>query len=174
MINGNSSNNTLLGGTQSNIIQGYGGNDTLRAGTKNDILIGGTGNDNLIGGSGKDILIGVDPSSSTAGRGEIDTLTHSGQGDRFILGDTNQVYYNDGNSTNRGLNDYARIVSFSTIAGDVIQLKGKATDYSIGTSPVFGVTGTAIYNNLFGQPELIGIVQNVSGLNLTSAAFSYV
>ncbi len=173
-INGNSSNNTLLGGTLSNIIQGYGGNDLLRAGSKNDVLIGGTGNDNLIGGSGKDILVGADPGSTTAGRGEIDTLTHSGQGDRFILGDTNQVYYNDGNSTNRGLNDYARIVSFSTTAGDVIQLKGKATDYSIGTSPVAGVVGTAIYNNLFGQPELIGIVQNVSGLNLTSAAFSYV
>ena len=174
LINGNSSNNILTGSTLSNIIQGYGGNDTLRAGTKNDVLIGGTGNDNLTGGSGKDILIGVDPSSSTAGRGEIDTLTNSGQGDRVILGDTNQVYYNDGNSTNRGLNDYARIVGFSANAGDVIQLKGKATDYSIGTSPVFGVTGTAIYNNLFGQPELIGIVQNVSGLNLTSAAFNYV
>lgn len=174
LINGTAANNTLTGGTLSNIIQGYGGNDTLRAGAKNDVLIGGIGNDNLTGGSGKDILLGVNPTSTTAGRGEIDTLTRTGQEDRFILGDTNQVYYNDGNSTNRGLNDYARIVSFSTTAGDIIQLKGKATDYSIGTSPVFGVTGTAIYNNLFGQPELIGIVQNVSGLNLTSGAFSYV
>jgi serralysin len=173
-INGTATNNTLTGGTLSNVIQGYGGNDTLRAGTKNDVLIGGTGNDNLIGGSGKDILIGADPISTTAGKGEIDTLTHSGQGDRFILGDTNQVYYNDGNSTNRGLNDYARIVSFSATTGDIIQLKGKATDYLLGTSPVAGVAGTAIYNNLFGQPELIGIVQNVSGLNLTSASFSYV
>ncbi len=173
-INGNASNNILLGGTLSNIIQGYGGNDTLRAGSKNDVLIGGTGNDNLTGGSGKDILLGVDPSSTTAGKGEIDTLTRSGQADRVILGDTNQVYYNDGNSTNRGLNDYARIVGFSATAGDVIQLKGKATDYSISTSPIAGISGAAIYNNLFGQPELIGIVQNVSGLNLTSAAFSYV
>ncbi|MCY7368733.1 MAG: hypothetical protein LH474_11350, partial [Chamaesiphon sp.] len=75
LINGTASNNTLLGGTRSNIIQGYGGNDTLRAGSKNDVLIGGTGNDNLTGGSGKDILVGVDPRSTTAGRGEIDTLT---------------------------------------------------------------------------------------------------
>ncbi|MCY7368734.1 MAG: hypothetical protein LH474_11355 [Chamaesiphon sp.] len=56
----------------------------------------------------------------------------------------------------------------------MIQLKGKAADYSIGASPIARISGAAIYNNLFGQPELIGIVQNVSGLNLTSAAFSYV
>jgi serralysin len=173
-INGNNFNNTLIGGAISNIIQGYGGNDTLRAGTKNDVLIGGTGNDNLSGGSGKDILLGVDPTSLTAGRGEIDTLTHSGQGDRFILGDTNQVYYNDGNSNNRGLNDYAKIVGFSTAAGDVIQLKGKAADYNISASPAGVVAGTAIYNNLFGQPELVGVIQNVSGLSLTSTYFSYV
>jgi serralysin len=173
-INGTVANNTMTGGTLSNIIQGYGGNDTLRAGSKNDVLIGGTGNDTLNGGTGNDILIGVDPGNATAGKGEIDLLTAAGKGDRFILGDVNRVYYNDGISTNRGLNDYARIISFSTTAGDVIQLKGKAGDYSIGTSPVAGVAGTAIYNNLFGQPELIGIVQNVSGLSLTSAAFSYV
>jgi serralysin len=173
-INGTATNNTLTGGTLSNVIQGYGGNDMLRAGSKNDVLIGGTGNDTLNGGTGNDLLIGVDPSSTTAGKGEIDLLTAAGKGDRFILGDVNQVYYNDGISTNRGLNDYARIISFSTTAGDVIQLKGKAADYSIGTSPVAGVAGTAIYNNLFGQLELIGIVQNVAGLSLTSASFSYV
>ena len=175
VIVGNDPNrNLLLGSTVNTIIQGYAGNDTLVAGSQNSLIIGGAGNDSLTGGSGKDVLVGVDPNSTTAGRGEIDTLTHSGQGDRFILGDSNQVYYNDGNSTNRGLDDYAKIVGFSATTGDKIQLKGKATDYSIDTSPVSGVAGTAIYNNLFGQPELIGIVQNVSGLNLTSAAFSYV
>ncbi len=173
-INGTATNNTLTGSTLSNVIQGYGGNDTLRAGSKNDVLIGGTGNDTLNGGTGNDLLIGVDPSSITAGKSEIDLLTAAGKGDRFILGDVNQVYYNDGISTNRGLNDYARIISLSTTAGDVIQLKGKAADYSLGTSPVAGVAGTAIYNNLFGQPELIGIVQNIAGLSLTSTAFSYV
>jgi serralysin len=173
-INGTAANNTLTGGALSNVIQGYGGNDTLKAGSKNDVLIGGAGNDTVTGSTGNDILIGVDPSSPTAGKGEVDTLTAAGKGDRFILGDVNQVYYNDGISTNRGLNDYVRIISFSATAGDVIQLKGKAADYSTGTSPVAGVAGTAIYNNLFGQPELIGIVQNVSSLNLTSAAFSYV
>jgi serralysin len=172
---GNNPNLNLLAGRNISItIQGYAGNDTLVAGSQNSLVIGGAGNDSLTGGSGKDVLVGVDPQSTTAGRGEIDTLTRSGQSERFILGDTNKVYYNDGNSTNRGLNDYARIIGFSAATGDIIQLKGKATDYSIGNSPIAGITGRAIYNNLFGQPELIGIVQNVSGLNLTSAAFSYV
>jgi peptidoglycan/xylan/chitin deacetylase (PgdA/CDA1 family) len=135
---------------------------------------GSAGNDLLVGGSGIDTLIGIDTSSTTAGTGEIDTLTHSGRGDLFILGDTSQVYYNDGNNADSGLTDYAKIVDFSIAAGDVIQLKGKATDYSISTPPTGLGSGTAIYNNLFGQSELIGIVQNESGLSLTASYFSYV
>jgi serralysin len=174
IIHGSNSNNVLIGGTGSNIIYGYGGSDTLTAANNNDVLFGGTGSDTLIGGAGNDILVGVEPSNITAGRGVIDTLIRAGQADQFILGDTNQVYYNDGDSNNRGLNDYAKIVGFSATAGDVIQLKGKAADYSIGNSPVAGVAGTAIYNNLFGQPELIGVVQDVSGLSLTGTYFNYV
>jgi peptidoglycan/xylan/chitin deacetylase (PgdA/CDA1 family) len=173
-IGDNPNYNSRFGGTTTNISQGYAGNDTLTAGNQNHLVIGGTGNDILTGGSGRDVLVGVDPNSTTAGRGEIDILTHSGQGDRFILGDTNRVYYNDGNSLDRGLNDYAKIVGFSATAGDVIQLKGRAGDYSLRTPPTGLGTGTAIYNNLFGQRELIGIVQNGSGLNLTASYFNYV
>ena len=174
-VNGSANGDTITGNSATNnIIQGFAGNDRLTAGSKNDVLIGGTGNDTLIGGAGKDILIGVDPTSATAGRGEIDTLTHSGQGDRFVLGDVNQVYYNDGNNTNNGLNDYAKIVGFSAASGDVIQLKGKAADYSLSTPPLLLGAGTAIYNNTFGQPELIGVVQNVVGLSLTGTSFNYV
>ena len=139
------------------------------------ITIQGTnGNDLLTGGSANSTLVGVDPSSSTAGKGEIDTLTHAGSSNRFILGDTNQVYYNDGNSTSNGLNDYANIVGFAATAGDVIQLKGSAADYALSTAPAGVATGTAIYNNLFGDPELIGIIENRSGLSLTDPYFTYV
>jgi hypothetical protein len=134
---------------------------------------GTNGNDLLLGGSGNSTLVGVDPSSTTAGTGEIDTLTHGGMSDRFILGDANQVYYHDGNSTTGGLTDYAAIVGFS-ISSDVIQLKGKAADYTLRTAPVGVATGTAIYHNLFGAPELIGIVANTSGLSLTESYFNYI
>jgi peptidoglycan/xylan/chitin deacetylase (PgdA/CDA1 family) len=137
-------------------------------------LQGSTGNDLLVGGSGNDTLVGIDANSTTAGRGEIDTLTRAGSSDRFILGDAQQVYYNDGNSTNSGLTDYAKIVGFSTTNGDVIQLKGKATDYALSAAPAGVDAGTAIYNNLFGQSELIGIVKDTSGLSLTGSYFNYV
>jgi peptidoglycan/xylan/chitin deacetylase (PgdA/CDA1 family) len=139
---------------------------------------GSSGNDLLVSGSGNDALIGVDANSTTAGKSEIDTLIRAGSSDslserlrqRFTLGDANQVYYNDGNNTTSGLTDYVKIVGFSTTNGDTIQLKGRAADYSLSVSS----TGTEIYSNLFGQPELIGIVENISGLSLTGSYFNYV
>ncbi len=146
---------------------------THTAGVKVGSTQGTTGNDLLLGGSNNNSLVGVD-ASGTAGKGEIDTLIGAGNRDRFILGDANRVYYSDGDSTTSGINDYANIVGFTTTAGDVIQLKGKAADYSLGTSPAGINAGTAIYNNLSGEPELIGIVQNTSGLSLTDGYFNYV
>ncbi len=143
------------------------------AGVKVGSPQGTTGNDLLLGGSSNNLLVGVNP-NSTAGKGEIDTLIGSGNRERFILGDANRVYYNDGDSTNSGINDYANIIGFSATAGDVIQLKGKAADYSLGTAPAGINAGTAIYNNRSGEPELIGIVQNTSGLSLTDGYFNYV
>jgi serralysin len=151
------------------------------AGVKVGSTQGTTGNDLLLGGNSNNALVGVDP-NSTAGKGEIDTLIGSGNRDslpetlreRFILGDANRVYYNDGDSTTRGINDYANIIGFSATAGDVIQLKGKAADYSLGMAPAGVNAGTAIYNNLSGEPELIGIVQDTSGLSLTDGYFNYV
>ncbi len=136
-------------------------------------LTGTNSNDLLTGGSGNNVLVGVNPTSLTAGKGEIDTLIHAGISNRFVLGDTQQVYYNDGNSTNAGLNDYAKIVGFST-GTDVIQLKGKASDYSLSAAPASLGTGTAIYDKLLGQPELIGFVQNVAGLNINASYFKFV
>ncbi len=138
-------------------------------------LTGTNSNDLLSGGTGKDILVGVDTSSMTAGKGEIDTLMHSAGGDVFVLGDSKQVYYKDGIATNAGLNDYAKIIGFSAATGDTIQLKGNAFDYTLSAAPASLGSGTAIYNNTLGQSaELIGFVQNVSGLNLFSSAFKFV
>jgi serralysin len=137
-------------------------------------LTGGNGNDLLVGGTGNDVLVGVNAASATAGRGEIDTLVNSAGADRFVLGDSTKVYYNDGINTNAGLGDYAKIVGFTTNTGDVIQLKGRASDYTLSAAPASLGNGTAIYNRLFGQPELIGFVENVSGLNINAGYFRFV
>jgi RTX calcium-binding nonapeptide repeat (4 copies)/Polysaccharide deacetylase len=175
IINGTAGDETLDGGRRNEIIKGLAGNDLLNGNRGNDVLIGGTGNDQLNGGNGNDVLIGVDPTSPLAGQGEYDVLKGDAGADRYILGDVNAVYYNDGNNADAGLTDYAAIIGFAT--GDVIQLKGNAADYSlaVGTAPNNGTQqGTLVQSNLFGQPELIGFVAGSTNLSLTSTAFTYV
>jgi RTX calcium-binding nonapeptide repeat (4 copies)/Polysaccharide deacetylase len=175
VVNGNDTAQTINGGSGNEIIKGFNGNDRLNGNGGNDVLIGGGGNDSLFGGAGNDVLLGANPLSVTPGLGSYDVLQGDAGNDRYVLGDVNAVYYNDGISTNTGRSDYAAIIGFA--AGDVIQLKGKAADYtlSLGTAPNNGAQqGTLIQSTLFGQPELIGFVAGSTNLSLTSTAFAYV
>jgi Ca2+-binding RTX toxin-like protein len=175
IVNGTNNAETINGGASNEIIKGLLGNDRLNGNNGNDVLIGGGGNDSLFGGAGADVLLGANPTSATPGQGSYDVLQGDAGNDRYILGDVNAVYYNDGVSTNTGRSDYAAIIGFA--AGDVIQLKGKAADYVLATgfAPNNGLQlGTLIQSNLFGQPELIGFVAGSTNLNLTSTAFAYV
>ncbi|NJL46478.1 MAG: hypothetical protein HC929_01825 [Leptolyngbyaceae cyanobacterium SM2_5_2] len=183
VVKGTSGNDTLTAAGGAQTMYGYGGNDSLSAGAGNDTLYGGggndtlrggTGNDQVNGGAGSDRLFGVNPNSSTAGRGEVDRLTGGGGGDRFILGDAQRAYYTDGNASSSGLGDYGLITDFKPAEGDVIQLKGAASDYRLGSAPSGLPTGRAIFMETSGADELIGIVQGASTLTLNSAAFSYV
>ena len=176
-ISGLAGNDVLRGQDNDDILSGGDGNDQLFGGTGNDSLTGGRGNDQLSGDDGADTLIGVDPTLTLAGRGEVDVLTGGNQADRFILGDSTQVYYNDGNSLSSGTGDYARITDFTPSQGDVIQLKGTAANYRTALAVVGGSMGQGIYlksTGLFVADELIGFVQNTTIASLTSTAFSYV
>ena len=53
---GNSSDNTINGGNGNDSIKGAGGNDTISGGNGNDILQGGAGTDTIYGGNGADII----------------------------------------------------------------------------------------------------------------------
>ncbi|MEH2265403.1 calcium-binding protein, partial [Nostoc sp.] len=164
------------GNSLNNAITGNSGTNTLNGEAGNDILIGGIGSDILNGGDGNDTLNGV---GSENGTGFQDTLTGGNSNDLYILGNSSAVFYNDGNNTNAGLNDYARLRGFNT-SQDKIQLQGLASSYLLGSSPINGISGTAIYldtngNAIFNSTdELIGIVEGVTGLNLTAGYFSYV
>ncbi len=57
VIEGNSSNNTLIGTDADDILDGKAGNDTLRGGAGNDTLIGGDGADYLYGEEGDDRFV---------------------------------------------------------------------------------------------------------------------
>ena len=186
---GVSGNDTISGGNGRDNIFGGLGNDNLQGDSSRDTLTGGQGNDSLDGGKGRDKLIGTETVffgqiELGFGVGERDTLTGGTNNDTFILGletakgedengvDTeiqNVILYNNSNTDNSGTNDYALITDFG-FAGDGIirgldrvQLVGSENDYSLGTSPIDGISGTGIFLES-GQKtaELIGIVEGIS------------
>ncbi len=168
---GNTSNNTFNGGGGNDTLDGNLGNDILNGGNGDDSLQGGPGNDVLNGGSGDDILIGVFPGSALPpGIGEIDNLTGGAGADRFILGDAENVFYDDNNTTNPGFGDLATIIDFDS-SQDRIQLNGFSEDYRL---QVLG-SNTRIFLDKLGaeQDEIIGIVQGVVNLNFDSDNFIF-
>ncbi|PSB25296.1 hypothetical protein [Chlorogloea sp. CCALA 695] len=84
------------------------------------------------------------------------------------------AYYDDGQKTTAGTNDYALITDFNT-SQDIIELKGTAADYTLGFSPSNSLAGTALFLN---QPacevdELIAIVQGDADLSLSANYFTF-
>jgi Ca2+-binding RTX toxin-like protein len=174
---GGSGNDYLDGGTGSNYLFGGSGNDTLKVlpdysrQARNNYLFGGSGNDTLFGGLHDDILIGVEANGLNPGVNEIDNLQGQRGVDRFVLGDSNNIYYDDRNTSTIGNTDYALIVDFNP-AEDKIQLQGLASNYLL---QVVGANTNLYIDKVGSEPdELIGVLENVTGLNLTSNAFQYV
>lgn len=138
----------------------------------NDSLSGGVGDDFLFGGAGIDTLAGA--SSIDFGDGSIDILTGGSESDLFILGASSGVFYDSDQVNSPASTDYAEITDFD-FSQDGIRLTGVAINYSLveGMVPNTGLSGTSIY--LAGQTnELIGVVTEVTGLDLNASYFSYV
>jgi Ca2+-binding RTX toxin-like protein len=187
-IKGSSGNDNLQGGSGTDAIFGGAGNDEIYAGSNTqltaDILVGGLGSDLLVGSGGNNRLTGVDITGGLLkpGLGEVDILTGNGGNDVFVLGDTNAIYYNDGNMRLPGAVDgFAKITDFNS--GDKIELKGASGNYSLMNYNNNGISGTGIYAKLSTgimqnqYNELIAVVQNVAPtlLNLSnSTQFNYV
>ena len=147
------------------------GNYTIHGNEDNDTIIGGAGNDTIYGDIGNDILTGFNPNSSSLGLGEIDNLNGGAGSDRFILGDSNWIGYDDGSNTASGVADYANIADFNSSEGDVIQLRGSSSDYLL---TAVGADTQILINKAGAEPdELIGVIRNQTGLSLTGAYFAY-
>jgi YD repeat-containing protein len=172
----------LYGGDGDDYLNGGAGNDT-------NVFIGYGQNGGLYGGAGNDILIGVNTQNANLGQGEIDFLQGGSGSDKFILGDVERPYYDDGNNSTKGDKDYAIIDDFNPLE-DTIQLNGSASNYRLETNlngrtinPNIDILPsesdtfeTAIYIDKPGSEpdELIAILNNVSNLTLNSPAFTYV
>ena len=161
---GNQDNDSIYGGV---------GESTIYGGQGDDMVCGDSGNDDVYGDKGKDTVIGVDPKSSRPGIGEIDSLTGGEESDTFILGSKLSAYYNDGNTKDKGLSDYAIVTDFNS-KEDFILLSGSASGYRLVESPNGLPSGTAIYQRTVAEDELIAIVKGVTDLSLSSSYFNYI
>ena len=172
-ILGEEGNDTIFGGAGNDILTGGIGDDNLSGGNGKDTITGGVGNDFLNGGSGNDRLSGVD--SSTYGTGEIDTLSGGFGRDTFVLGDADNVFYDDGDALTTGESDFALITDFNS-RQDSIELSGSAEFYTLDFfSSGFGTTNAAIiYDSPSARGELIAIVEDVSSdLDINDSAFEF-
>src|SRR5215218_6479247 len=73
-FNGTEGNDTLIGGSDADLIQGNGGNDFLQGGGGADTILGGAGNDTLGGNDGADWLRGGAGNDTIAGGSAQDSV----------------------------------------------------------------------------------------------------
>ncbi|SJM91828.1 hypothetical protein [Crenothrix polyspora] len=113
---GTAANDTLVGSSGRDYLNGQAGNDTLsgkagddilRGGDGKDSLYGNAGNDNLNGGNGNDILYGNEGNdflSSDYGAETGDDILYGGDGNDTLRGGDGKdtLYGNDGNDTLTG------------------------------------------------------------------------
>ncbi len=156
----------LFGNGGDDTVSGGAGDDKVFGGEGNDVVNGDTGNDELYGQNNNDTLQGTNN-----GTGEQDYLVGGTGNDRFILADTTKTFYDDGNSTLPGDNDYATIADFNT-TDDIIQLRGSSSNYLLSVDG----SNTKLYINKPGseRDELIAVINNQTALSLTASYFSYV
>lgn len=165
VLRGGDGNDNLGGNSLRDRLLGEAGDDLLLGNQGPDVLIGGTQNDVLRGQGNDDTLTGVDPSSALPGNNEKDVLVGGIGADLFELGDANNPFYAED-----GTAGFARILDLDLSEGDIVQLHGDSSRYTL--SAFSG--GTYIYyeaNN--GSSDLVGALNNVS-LSTFLNGFSFI
>lgn len=120
-------------------LNGGSGTDILFGGNGNDALNGGTGNDNLFGQNGNDTVNGNDGADNLNGGNGNETLRGGAGNDRFFAGDGNDQLFGEGG------ND-----QLNADAGDDIVEGGTGNDL------VFGSRGNDILRGGDGVDNLVG------------------
>ncbi|MDZ8186393.1 MAG: putative Ig domain-containing protein [Nostoc sp. ChiSLP02] len=156
-INAQGGNDRVIGTNASESINGAGGNDYLDGKGGADILTGGNGSDTILGGLGSDKLSGQNGNDRLIGWGggtnEIDLLNGNQDADTYVLGDGTSVFY-----STSGNRDYAEIANLQ--AGDRIQLKGVAANYSLGSASAVSKDKSAVGIFTKNGAELIAVVED--------------
>ncbi|MEL6816003.1 MAG: SBBP repeat-containing protein, partial [Cyanobacteria bacterium J06598_3] len=165
-IVGTDDDDDIKGDDSRDIMFGLDGDDKVEGKDGGDLLYGGIGNDEVKGGEGDDLLFGIDINDALLGGGEIDKLKGEKDADTFVLGNASGIFYQGG-----GNSDYALIDDFKAKDGDRIQLKGSASDYSLGQKVKDLPDGAAI----FFEGDVVGVVKGEKDLDLSdTSVFDYV
>ena len=114
-----SSGKVFTGGSGNDRLDGQNTNDTLIGNGGNDTLYGEAGNDYLNGGAGNDYLDGYASFNSA----DFDTLEGGAGVDTFVLGNTRQGIFYQGNGQ-------ATIADYN-FRDDYIQLRGNSSQYRL-------------------------------------------
>ena len=143
----NATNDTLVGGSGTDTIQGNAGHDSLMGGSGTAFIFAGTGDSKLVGGSGKNnvLVAGSTAGNDTliGGTGGGDNLIYSGIGNALIMGGSGAqtITASQGNDTIYGGTGDQNIL---TSVGNCLVFGGTGND-SIqggnGTDTIFGGMG---------------------------------
>lgn len=174
---GDDGDDSIYGSVADETISGGAGNDYLYCGSGNDIVDGGTGNDTLradglygnsvVSGGAGDDLISYGASYFDVNIKGIDTLTGGSGRDVFSFA----TLFADTPGATQG---YAIVTDFNA-SEDFILLNSLSSSYLIGSSPIAGVAGQALYLDTPGtEPDrLMAVFQGVSDLALNSSSFLF-
>ncbi len=152
-----------------NFLQTYTPNSDVAAGFNlSQIIYGRVGNDTFLGLQPLTPSPGQTQNDLFLGDLAIEDPTYRQWSDTFILGDSTQAYYDNGNPQTFGLNDFASIVDFNP-AQDFIQLHGTSNDYQLVN---LGFGEALLQQNETGL-DVIGFFLGNSNLSLGGDYFLY-
>ncbi|WP_404326782.1 BapA prefix-like domain-containing protein [Cobetia sp. UIB-001] len=185
---GYAGNDTLNGGSGSNILRGGSGNDELNGGGATDLLIGGADDDTLDGGDGVDILRWESGDEGTVAAAATDTVLNfnnggAGSGDILDLRDMlNGAYYVD--SATNNLASYISAEYISATGTTVLYINtegGLSADPAASANQVINIDGLdlteggtltsseVIDSLISGEQLLVGTEVNESDVSVTVA-----
>ncbi|MEL7009684.1 MAG: tandem-95 repeat protein, partial [Cyanobacteria bacterium J06588_4] len=188
-LDGAAGNDTLAGGSQSDLLMGRAGDDSLRGNRGNDTLVGSHGNDVLRGHSGNDLLNGGDGDDSLFGSYGNDTLS-GGAGSDLILeyGNVNFTL-TDTSLTGLGVDtldsielanlygrDGANLIDATAANNIATVIKGEGGDDTLMGSQmsdsIFGGSGNDVLYGSRGNDTLIGnsgadvfVIESAAGMD---------
>ncbi|MGB3402685.1 MAG: calcium-binding protein [Microcoleaceae cyanobacterium] len=164
----NSSGNTFIGSTDSEILVGTNGNDVIYGNGGNDYLEGLAGNDTIVSGDEDDALIGGDDDDLLFGNGGNDYLDGQAGNDRLLGGDNDDILLGGegGDALNAGggndiLNGNDGDDTLSGGSGNDGIIGNAGNDQMTGGDGDDGMTGGSGNDGIFGNTGNDGLLGNM-------------